>query len=146
MNVEKVLRAFPDYGKSPPSYVTSLVQLFVSYPAGVQDRLTDLKGGIPSKCQYLPTVADVVKLADEFLKQDASVNDFKKRFTGKFIPRETILAPFRPFEQLWAAFEHSEPELLVGRTFGALDDACKALITQSKQRAREILKTNMEKL
>jgi hypothetical protein len=60
--------------------------------------------------------------------------------------KHTILAPFRPFPQLWDAFDHSEPELLVGRTFGALDDACKALITQSKERAREILKSNMEKL
>jgi hypothetical protein len=60
--------------------------------------------------------------------------------------KQIILGHFRPFRQLWEAFECSEPELLVGKSFGALDDACRALITKSRDEAKRILKTNHEKM
>jgi hypothetical protein len=55
-------------------------------------------------------------------------------------------SPFKPFPQLWNAFESSEPELLTKKSFGCLDDACKALMTSGKDAARAILKSNSEKL
>ena len=57
-----------------------------------------------------------------------------------------ITGPFKPFPQLWDAFEAHEGDLLVGKSFGCLDDACKALVTNSKDAARTILKSNSAKM
>jgi hypothetical protein len=138
--VERILRAFPDYGKSPPEYVASLVQLMCEYPVHIQEKCADLRRGVASKTDFLPTIKTISEMADGFVRDEAKAKSFAGRFSGRSVlPHEQ--APFVPFPQLWRAFEN-EPDLFVGRSFDTLDDACKDLVTQGHDAARVILKNN----
>ncbi len=61
---KQVLGAFPDYAKTTPEYTLAIVRVIASYPPWVQSKLADLRTGIPAKCKFLPTVADIVEMAD----------------------------------------------------------------------------------
>lgn len=138
MNTEKMLRAFPDYGKSPPEYVASVVQVLATYPAHVQERIADLRYGLASKSKFLPTISEIVEMGDAVVRSETEVVAYAKRFSGKFVRGEVQRAPYIPFPQLWAAFE-SEPKLLEGQVFDVLDEACRALVRHGIDKARRTL-------
>jgi hypothetical protein len=75
-------------------------------------------------------------------------NPFRDK-TNRLEPRRhvgAVISPFMPFKQLWDAFGHDEPQLLYQKTFGAMQDAARALATHGKDHARPILLRNTEKL
>jgi hypothetical protein len=124
--------------------VASLVQLMVEYPAHIQELCSDLRRGIPSKTKYMPTVAELVALADGFVREEAETAKFNKRFSGRIIPKER--KPFRPFPQLWAAFGNDVMDEVAsskGMDFDRLDAACKALVTEGRFRAETMLGINI---
>lgn len=65
MTAKRILSCFPDYGKAPPEYLLRMTELLASYPPEVQERLVDLRRGIPGRCRFLPTLADIVEMAKE---------------------------------------------------------------------------------
>lgn len=75
---KRMLKVYPDYSKSPPDYLAAIVSILSTYPRHTQNRLADLKTGIPGKCTYLPTVADIVKLAESYESARPSHTFYKK--------------------------------------------------------------------
>lgn len=40
------------------------MNIFAEYSGSVQEKLVNLRYGLPSKCKFLPTVADIVEMAE----------------------------------------------------------------------------------
>lgn len=79
---EKILSSYPDYGKSPATYTAGIIEAIAHYPASVQAFLADPITGIRARCAYLPTIADVVKMASEATDRDnerVRVEDLARR-------------------------------------------------------------------
>ena len=138
-----MLKSYPDYGKSPPEYLAGIVSVFAEYPIEIQQKLFNPLRGIRSKCAFLPTIADIVKLADEFLAKASSQAEFETRFSRPFQTHAPARIPFEPFPQLWAAFA-DERELLERRSFDALNAACKALVVYGKLEAKTLLQQSSQ--
>lgn len=66
-----MLAGFPDYGKTSAEYVPAITAVMESYPITVQERLSDFRTGIPARCKFLPTIAEIVELGDEILRSIA---------------------------------------------------------------------------
>lgn len=141
--VEKVLKSYPDYGKAPLGYTTSLIETFAEYPLDIQEQLADRTRGIQSRCEFLPTVAAVVKLADELLTEKARKSDLGKRFTGKRVKYryEDERPRFIPFKKLFEDLQ-DEPTLFDGIDFNTWQDAAKIHWANGAKAAREFLKTS----
>lgn len=135
-----MLMSYPDYGKSTEFYQAGIVGVFAEYPDSVQQRLAHPITGIRGRCGYLPTIADVVKMADELLESEARQRDFDRRFGGRRVA-EPVHIVFDPFPKLTTAF-HDEPKLLE-TSFEALFDASKALAVSGKEAARRVLDPSM---
>lgn len=65
--MEKLLISYPDYGKAPKPYLLSIAEILSQLSDDVVKAALDLKTGVRSKCAYLPTVADIVKFAEEYI-------------------------------------------------------------------------------
>jgi hypothetical protein len=78
-----ILRSYPDYGKAPPEYVASLMSAIERYPLEVIAQLVDPRKGVPGRCKYLPTVADVVELGDRFEAGLREREDRKARYEAR---------------------------------------------------------------
>ena len=68
--VGAILSCYPDYGKAPPEYIVNIIDVVASYPPRVLPVLSNLRTGIPGRFSYLPSVADIVKMADDFLQNE----------------------------------------------------------------------------
>lgn len=62
---EKILKSYPDYGKAPAEYLLAVTELLAGYPQEVRERLADLRTGIASRCKFLPSIAEIVEMAEE---------------------------------------------------------------------------------
>lgn len=115
--------AYPDYGKAPPEYIVSLTELLASYPETVIWKLADLRSGVASRTTWLPTIADVTKLADQYLEAARQRQAYGQR---REVEPE-VKTQFDPFPKLTAEFGH---EALKGKTFDRLFEASRRLATQ----------------
>jgi hypothetical protein len=138
LTAKKIISCFPDYGKAPKEYLLNLVAVLADYPEDVQEALADRKTGIPSKVQFLPTIAVIVEMADTLMAAKAKAARFD-RIKARAVVRDDR-PRFTPFPALAVAFA-DEPELLVNKRFEQLYDASQALATDSKDKARTILST-----
>lgn len=64
---KKILRCYPDYGKAPAEYVANLMAALQQYPVEIIAKLADLKNGVVSKTEFLPTPKHVFDLGDVLL-------------------------------------------------------------------------------
>lgn len=62
---EKILGAYPDYGKAPEGYLLSVTEFIAYQIPEVQEALAHPLTGIASKCKYLPTIADLKEFIEE---------------------------------------------------------------------------------
>ena len=119
------------------------MEAIAQYPLHVQQGLCHPTRGVQSRCKFLPTVADVVELADAIQAKVANDADFDRRHRTRrqAVLRET--GPYRPFPQLWEAFGVEFMDDFIQRydiVFDALDDACKKLLTHGRDEADRALK------
>lgn len=61
---QMILSCYPDFGKAPPEYAVNLIDLLATYPEKTLVAFCDLRTGVASRCPYLPTIADIVKLGE----------------------------------------------------------------------------------
>lgn len=80
-----MLKSYPDYGKSSAEHVASLVEIFSEYSVSVQNSLVHIRHGLRGRCKFIPTVADVVELADKFEREE---------ITARPKPQKPILVEF----------------------------------------------------
>lgn len=65
---EAILSCYPDIGKATPEYIVNLIDVLATFPLYVLAALADLRTGIPAQCQYMPTVADIVRAGNEAMR------------------------------------------------------------------------------
>jgi hypothetical protein len=94
---KSILQRYPDYGKSPPEYIAAVVEIIASYSPWVQSRLADLRTGIPARCEFLPTVAAIVKLAEPLAAQEAEAEERRRRY-GHVLPASQRLTRRADFD------------------------------------------------
>ncbi len=136
-----MLRAFPDYGKSPPEYVASITALLAEYPANIQERLANTRFGVPSKTEFLPTPKIITELAEKWMQHEREMSSLDAKFTGRIARDITPRAPFRPFPQLWAEFgsDFMDSRVRDGIQFEVLESACQSLVVNGRSVAETIL-------
>lgn len=133
-----MLMSYPDYGKSTEHYQAGIIGVFAEYPEDIQRRLAHPIHGIRGRCAFLPTIADVVKMAEEIQEAQARDRDFDRRFGHRRVVADMPVAPFNPYPKLTAAFS-GEPELLRDRDFDDLTAASKALALHGRAEAKALL-------
>lgn len=136
-----MLQVFQDFGKCTPEVVAGIIKVMATFPAHIQEKVVDLRFGLPSKLKFLPTIADVIEAGNQYLRAERESIDYAKRFSGKPMGREAR-TPFRPFPQLWNAFGEDWMDLECRRhkwKFDTLQDACRALVTQGRDAAETVL-------
>jgi hypothetical protein len=136
--VRKMLSAYPDYGKAPPEYLLSMIELFVEYPSHIQMRLGNHRSGVPSLSPYLPTAKDVIDMGDEMLKSLSTATRYERLRSEAPLQIQGPPPAYVPFPKLCEAFS-DEKGLLKAKRFDQLFDASRALATTGKEKAREIL-------
>lgn len=144
-----MLSAFPDYGKSPPEYLLTMTELVGSYPEHIQKKICDVKTGVASKENYLPSAKNITDMAEKLLSEEAkfasyaalrkshvSIND-----RAATIDYNSQKKPYHcPFPKLEAAMaETMETKLLIGRNFDETFWASRILATEGKMAARDLL-------
>lgn len=134
----KILNSYPDYAKSTPAYTAGIVEVLARYPQAIQEALADPMRGVRSRCTFLPTIADIVKIGDEFTAEQARQADSRKRYAGLHrTPVEYHATSFNPFPKLTEAF-YDEPHLLQ-KPFDVLLEAYKRLHFGSYDETRAFL-------
>jgi len=138
--VKPMLMSYPDYGKSTEHYQAGIVGVFAEYPENIQQRLAHPIQGIRGRCAFLPTIADVVKMAEEFMEAAGRQRDFDQRYGGRRVVEPLNHAKFNPYPKLTEAFA-DDPEILRDREFDDLTAASKALAVHGKAEAKRLLDT-----
>ena len=62
---KKILGGYPDYGKAPPEYIINFAEALSYLTPEELGAVTDPRDGVASRCQYLPTIADIHALLRE---------------------------------------------------------------------------------
>ena len=62
---KSILGSYRDSPTATKEYTVAILQVIASYPPDIQSRMADLRTGIPAKCKFLPTVAEIVEFGDE---------------------------------------------------------------------------------
>jgi len=126
---KRIFACYPDYAKAPAEYLATVTELLAGYPDWLLLRLADTRNGIASRSSWLPTVADITKLADQWLDEEAKRRALPKERRAVLVePRKRA----EPFPKLWEALGH---EKLAGRNFEELSEAAKRLAVNGRHEA-----------
>ena len=99
---EKLLNSYPEYAKATKPYVLSIVEILAALSEEVVAAALSVKTGVRARCTYLPTVADIVKFADEYAAQHRQFS----HSVGKAV-EETLAA--RREDEKWGIHTGSTP-------------------------------------
>ena len=78
---------------NPKVYAAGLVQLFARYPEHLIAEALDAVNGLPSECDYLPTIAKVKAFLEPRWQREQQMLEMKARFERKRLsepPRDPI--------------------------------------------------------
>lgn len=103
---ERLLKSFPDYNKANEAYIASIVQTLAALPNDIVVAIMDLTTGIRSKCQFLPTVADLCNFAVEYHKQQDQFKPIRNAPEHKLLARDN--SPKPTIEERQRAKDHWE--------------------------------------
>lgn len=78
---------YPDYSKAPSTYVLAITEILSTYDEDVLKAICDLKTGIPSRCQFLPTVADITKFVEENVVRQNQFRPAPRHSIHRILPR-----------------------------------------------------------
>lgn len=95
---QMILSCYPDYGKAPPEYIVNLIDVLSTFPSYVLVRLVNLREGLVARCTYLPSIAEVVEMAEGFaaLMEEQRLDDLAaKRAEEERAKSESLLAKAR---------------------------------------------------
>lgn len=137
----KVLNSYPDYAKATPGFTAGIVEAFARYPESVQHAMADTTNGLRGRCEYLPTIAAVVKMADEITAEQARKADFNSRYCGVRRTYEAPQVSYSPFPQLAKVFDAE----VLNKPFELLNTACRVLVLYGKEAALDVLTESKKK-
>ncbi len=138
----KVLNSYPDYAKATPGYTAGIVEAFARYSPEVQEKLADLTRGLRSRCDFLPTISAVVKMAEEIEAELFRKSELDRKYAGKRVIEPITTVIYCPFPQLEKEFGR---DALLQATFEKLDEACRVLVLYGRAAAEEVLKDRKRK-
>lgn len=76
---KRLLAGRPDYAGASGQYLAEIGEVVAGYEPDMQAKILDLKTGVPSRCKYLPTPADIA----EFVRAEAErLDQFKPAHTA----------------------------------------------------------------
>ena len=76
---KRLLAGRPDYAGASGQYLAEIGEVVAGYEPDMQAKIVDLKTGVPSRCKYLPTPADIA----EFVRAEADrLDQFKPAHTA----------------------------------------------------------------
>ena len=144
----KIVSSFPA-GNPSPEYVIALAAKLETYEPVVIRRLADLREGLPSRCKFLPSVAEVHEIGERLADQEARRAKYasepprRPAIAGRHHHEGAKDGPFRPYPKLWAAFAE-EPTIIDaldrgGFNFDQLTEASRRLVIQGKDKARDYI-------
>lgn len=61
-----MLAGYPDYGKAPPLYLIAIIEFVALLRPDEQAALIHPRTGIATRCPFLPSIADLSKMVDEY--------------------------------------------------------------------------------
>lgn len=139
------MSAFPDYLKSPPEYLLTMTELMASYPEHIQRAICDVKTGLASKEEFLPSSKKVTDFADRLQADEAKYEHYgaiKKGFSFKALESGVVRAKYHcPFPKLEAALAaEGETDLLINKNFDELWFASRTHATEGLHNAKEMLR------
>jgi hypothetical protein len=123
---ETILTSYPDYGKTHRNYTDEIVALIAGYPPEIQARIADLKTGIRSKCDFLPTIAKITEFVEEITRPNFPGIGLRDYRNSDGTRRAVDTEPYRPEivpyisnretrnPEHYAAARKSEAETLAG--------------------------------
>lgn len=85
-----MLGVYPDYGKAPASYLLAVTEFMAGLSPEEQSQITDLKTGIPARCKFLPTIADMAEILNE-----------RRSALEQFRPAHTVYRKLGPDHGPW---------------------------------------------
>lgn len=137
----QIFSSYPDWGKAPKEYLATVIEHLSGYSDQVLAALSHKDTGIATRSKFLPTVAEIKAFANEAIDSlNTSERYAQARRRHAYLPAPRT--PFRPFPQLWAAFQ-DEPEIIAlldkAPNFAVLDDIGRILATRGKEEARKAI-------
>lgn len=148
--MRKMLSSFPDYLKSPPEYLLTMTELLASYPEHIQRGVCDVKTGVASKEEFLPSTKKVIEFAERLQAEEAKYSHYsqiKKGFSFKAIASNVPRGKYHcPFPKLEIALEaQGQTDLLINKNFDELWFASQACAVYGVQEAIIILRNQAGK-
>jgi hypothetical protein len=89
---KKILSAYPDYGKAPPEYIFNFAEALSYLTEDEMAIVTNPRNGVASRCQFLPTIADVHALLREHKakaeQNEKNVNLIELKTVQKYVRQD----------------------------------------------------------
>lgn len=82
---KKLLAGKPNYAGATALYLSEIGECVAGYEPEMQAKILDLKTGVPARCKFLPTPADIA----EFVREEAEKVD-------RYRPAHTAYGRFKP--------------------------------------------------
>lgn len=94
---EKLIAVYPDYSKAPPTYILAITELFTSLDEEVLKAMVNLRTGIPSKCQFLPSIAELNEFANNMERE----RELRRELEEKLAEQQKRAAEAKPESSKW---------------------------------------------
>jgi hypothetical protein len=83
----RLIEFYPSiHASSPQTYAAGLVQMFAYYPEFLVAEAIDPVHGLPSECEFLPTLAKVKAFLEPRYRNHLRTLEMKERFSRKKLP------------------------------------------------------------
>lgn len=84
---DRLIGFYPTINASDPqTYAAGLVQIFCAYPEFLVSQAIDPVHGLPSECDYLPTIAKVKGFLEPRWRDHCQTIERRERFKRKALP------------------------------------------------------------
>lgn len=87
---KRLFACFPDYEKTTPEFIATFLNVLATYETRVVDALVSPKDGLPAKCKFVPTIADMAEMA----------TTLERRFHAEDAARAEALRKAQEFESM----------------------------------------------
>jgi hypothetical protein len=120
----------------------AVTELIARYSHSIQARLANPVTGVPGKCKFLPTIAEIVEMAENWQAEEARMDRYAA-LSGRRIAvgnHTATPADHCPFPRLVEAFSET-PELWRRQPYAVLQHAAQLLATIGRAEAETYLRS-----
>lgn len=93
----RLLGFFPRSAAADPEiFLAGLVELLAGYPQAVIDRAVSVRGGLPSRSEFCPSLAEVAAFCNDVEEQERQHEELLARWERPALPPPAFDLPSRP--------------------------------------------------